>query len=102
MLKLIEFSHNYLPSRVKLLAKNIRRGIRVIFLLPISKSRRTPAPVGQRLCRSAQVRFARMCNNREGVSPVPPLPLANPLGGHLQNKIKHPLDLTWTKGGNHE
>ena len=30
MLKLSEFSHNHHPSGVKLLAKNIRRGFRVV------------------------------------------------------------------------
>ena len=30
MLKLIEFSHNHHPYWVKMLAKNIRRGIRVL------------------------------------------------------------------------
>lgn len=33
MLKLSEFGHNHHHSRVKLLAKNIRRGIRVVCLL---------------------------------------------------------------------
>ena len=42
-----------------------------------------PAPVGQRLCRSAQARNARMCNNR-GVSPVPPLSLSHSIGGLKQ------------------
>ncbi len=32
MLKLSEFSHNHHRSGVKLLAKNIRRGIRVIYI----------------------------------------------------------------------
>jgi hypothetical protein len=31
MLKLREFSHNHHPSRVKILAENIRRGISVIY-----------------------------------------------------------------------
>ena len=33
MLKLIEFSHNHHPFWVKMLAKNIRRGIRGIVIL---------------------------------------------------------------------
>ena len=36
MLKLIEFSHNHHPFWVKMLAKNIRRGIRVIYHLNYS------------------------------------------------------------------
>jgi len=35
-----------------------------------TKAAQQPAPVGQRLCRSTQARFARICNNSCGISPV--------------------------------
>jgi len=35
MLKLNEFSHNHYPGRVKMLAKNIKRGISVLIAIQI-------------------------------------------------------------------
>ena len=59
-------------------------------------SRPTPAPVGQRLCRSNQRRISRNGAKMIQASPVPPLPLSQSVGRHVANCDKEESEEEFT------